>query len=277
VQFSTDNSTWTTLASGITQGWANISLPNAVGNTARIRVVPTGTASGDEQNGAFRVNIAGVVDPVGTQLIESTTTLGWQSPQGTTTVDLEYWNGQSWLPIVSGLPDIGQFNWFVPEMATNGAMVLVQFHDSTGAITGSAASNPFNIQYTLATGTPALPTRAWHVVGSKFEVYTAPITIDNVAAEPNYELYAKASHQYFFTTDRSTYLSLQAGGKWTGRGVANYLLPSQIPASVPLYRLARAKSALIDVWTTSQSEYNLLSRKGWVGEGVYGYVPMVTG
>ena len=56
-------------------------------------------------------------------------------------MDIEYWNGASWLPVAAELPDIGRANWFVPEMFTNGAQIQVLFNNSSDVQIGSATSN----------------------------------------------------------------------------------------------------------------------------------------
>ncbi len=296
VQVQVNGGSWATLASGITDDCANVTIPSSVSNDARIRVVAHGTSTGDEQDGTFRITNFGGVYALGNQLIGSNSTINWLSPAAATTVDVQYWNGLGWQTIVSQVPDVGHLNWFVPEMATNGAQVLVQFHNSTGAVIGSAAGNPFNIQYTLATGTLVNDYRAynpnnkaqlftsnlaeynslgaggWQLLGARYQVYTAPVTINGVSAVPNYRLYDPTTQQHFWTTDRSEYFALRNNGTWIPIGVANYEFNTQVTGSVPLYRSAQGGPPLLELWTTSLIEYDALPGEGWTNEGVDAYV-----
>jgi parallel beta-helix repeat protein len=296
VQLQTNGGSWTTLASGATDDWATVTIPSTITNAARIRVVLHGTSTGDEQDGTFRITNFGGVYALSNQLIGSTGTINWLSPTGTTTVNVQYWNGLAWQPIVSDMPDAGHLNWFVPEMATNGALVQVQFNNASGGSIGSAVGNPFNIQYTLATGTlvncyraynpnnhaqlftsdpveyNSLGAGGWQLLGARYKVYNAPITINGVAAVPNYRLYDPTTQQHFWTTSREAYFALRNNGTWIPLGVSNYEFNTQVAGSIPLYRSALGGPPLIELWTVDLIEYNSLPGGGWTNEGIDAYV-----
>jgi parallel beta-helix repeat protein len=296
VQLQTSNGTWTTYASAVTDDSATITVPNFITNTARIRIVNHGTSIGDTQDGYFRISNFGGVYAESNQLIGSYQSINWLSPAGTDTVDVQYWNGLVWTSIASELPDLGHLTWFVPEMATNGASIRVMFHNSSDVITTTAYSNPFNIQYTLATGAlvpvyraynpktqaqlytsqlaeyNALPGEGWEQLGARYEVYDAPVTIDGISAVPNYRLYNPSTQQQYWTTDRTSYFGLRASGVWKPIGVVNYEFNTQVTSSIPLYRIAIGGPPLLEVWTTATIEYGALENAGWSPEGVDAYV-----
>jgi len=153
VQLQTNGGAWTTLASSITEDWADVTLPNTTTTQARIRIVNHANGLGDTQPGYFRIGTTAAATGLGNLQIGTDQTISWISPAGSDTVTVQYWNGVSWLPVVTQLPDIGHLTWFVPEMFTNGASVRISFDNSSGAEIGTATSNSFNIDYTLTAGT----------------------------------------------------------------------------------------------------------------------------
>ena len=93
-----------------------------------------------------------------------------------------------------------------------------------------------------------------------------------VYAVPLYRLYHPGdAAQHHWTTDwyETTVL---AAGSWSYEGIPGYVLPTPVTGTVPLYRLALANPPL-HLWTTDANEYQVLTtQRGWIGEGVIGYV-----
>lgn len=56
-------------------------------------------------------------------------------------------------------------------------------------------------------------------------------------------------------------------------GVDGYLLPTQAPGTIPLFRLLYPPVGNLHHWTIDQSEYDtLVAGYGWYGEGGTGFV-----
>jgi parallel beta-helix repeat protein len=296
VQLQTNGGTWTTLASSITDDFASVTLPNVATDQARIRVVEHGTMVGDTQDGFFSISNTASVYTESNQLIGSNQTINWLSPANATMINVAFWNGSTWTPIATDLPNQGSVTWFVPEMATNGSSIQVQFLDSSGNPIASAVSNTFNIQYTLATGAPVpvyrlynpyiaaqmytsaineynvLGREGWDQIGVVFDAYSGPITLNGVSAVPNYRLYNPTTLQQFWTTSRTTYFNMRSSGAWIAVGIANYEFASQAAGTIPLYRVALGSPPVPNVWTTALNEYDTLASYGWTEEGVDAYV-----
>jgi parallel beta-helix repeat protein len=296
VQLQTNGGSWTTLASSVTADYVDVTLPSTTTTSARIRIVNASTGEGDTQDGYFRIGTTAAVSSVGNLQIGTNTTLSWISPADAVTVDLQFWNGVAWESIATRLPDIGHFNWFVPEMFTHGATVQVIFHNAADAQIGTATSSAFNIQYTLTAGSAVecyrlynnvtkehlystdaneytvLGEDGWSQEGAPFDVENGPASISGVSDEPDYRLYNPVTYQHLWTTDRNEYFTLRTSGVWRPEGVAFYVFPSAVTGSTPLYRLSYNGSTLLHLWTTDLNEYDTLPTDGWTQESVVGYV-----
>jgi parallel beta-helix repeat protein len=296
VQIQTNGGSWSTLASNVTDDWADVTLPNTMTSSARIRILNHVSGVGDTQDGLFRIGTTAAINSVTNLQIGTNQTISWISPAGSDTVDVQYWNGVSWLSIATELPDIGHLSWFVPEMFTNGAQVRIQYQNSADSQITTSSSNTFNINYTLATGTEVqsyrlynngtkehlyttdlneynvLGGQGWSQEGPAYKVYNGPATVSGVNAIPEYRLYNPGSFQHLWTTDRNEYFTLRTTGAWHPEGVAAYMFPSAVTSSTPLYRLSYNGSTLLHLWTTDLNEYNTLPGSGWVQESIIGYV-----
>jgi hypothetical protein len=62
----------------------------------------------------------------------STQTITWKGSKKYTTIDLEYFNGSSWVKIVSGIADSGSYSWKIPNTQTTLAKVWIKGNHSGG-------------------------------------------------------------------------------------------------------------------------------------------------
>jgi len=160
VQMQLNGGTWQTLATNITTDYTTVTLPNSGTNQARMRIVDASTGYISTQDGYFNLRqSAGVTSNTGGNPVRigSNQLLTWTSPAGSQTVKLELWNGTAWQTIVNGLPDNGQYSWFVPDqpVANQGAEIRITYYDLNGSQLVSDISSMFSIQYTISVATPA--------------------------------------------------------------------------------------------------------------------------
>jgi len=82
---------------------------------------------------------------------------------------------------------------------------------------------------------------------------------------------------HLWTTDRNEYLTLMNyRGMFVGEGADQFLFPSQVSNSIPLYRLLfnNGGGEPIHHWTTDAYEFSVLTAPGggWTSEGIPGYL-----
>ena len=92
-----------------------------------------------------------------------------------------------------------------------------------------------------------------------------------MATVPLFRLYHPGIQQHLWTTDSNEASVLSSTPSWFYEGTIGYLLPTPVLGTVPLYRMALA-SPPIHLWTTDLNEYETLATRGWVKEGIIGYV-----
>jgi len=144
---------------------------------------------------------AHVIAPAGGELwiVGSTQTIRWNATDTgnvpLASVDLAHSvdGGATWLPIATGIPDSGSYQWTVPAAATDGALVRVTARASDGDAT-VAVSNPFRQRpgtstvYDFATGAGITrfgfgsQTGSWASVGSLINPVAAALTSANYTA-----------------------------------------------------------------------------------------------
>ena len=292
---TTAGGAWTTLASGITADATTVTLPHVDTAAARLRVVSASAT--DTQDSTFRISDTTSVAalPAAVQ-IGTDVPLTWSSPAAARTVDLTFYDGTTWQPIATGLPDRGRFTWAVPERYTVGAQVRVAYRDANGASLATATSAAFNVQYGLSAGAATtvyrlynratqehlyttdaneyavLGTRSWDQEGAAYKVYNGSATVGGLVTVPEYRLYNPATFQHLWTTDRNEYFTLRLSTGWVPEGVAAYVAPSAVTSSTPLYRLSLNGPTLLHLWTTDRHEYDVLGSSGWTQEGAIGQV-----
>jgi pimeloyl-ACP methyl ester carboxylesterase len=133
-------------------------------------------------------------------------------------------------------------------------------HDGTKEHLYTADQNEYNV----------LGTRGWTQEGGAHNLLTSGL-FNGVATIPLFRLYHPGISQHHWTTDANEASTLADTGAWTYEGVVAYVAPTQAPGTTPLYRMALASPPL-HLWTTDLNEYNTLATRGWVKEGIIGYV-----
>jgi uncharacterized protein DUF5648 len=96
----------------------------------------------------------------------------------------------------------------------------------------------------------------------------------NPSKVPLFRLVSRTGDNHFYTTSAAERDRASKQG-YRDEGVAGYVATSQVPGTVPLYRLVRQEGPrVIHLYTTSQSERdNAVRSQGFKAEGIAGYVP----
>ncbi|MFH2029012.1 MAG: hypothetical protein ABIJ40_00115, partial [Bacteroidota bacterium] len=123
-------------------------IPNDPSTTALVRAldVDDPTTVADTSNNSFIINQVLLVSPNGGQTFEvgSVQTIKWNNYSGVSKVDLEFFNGNSWSAIASGLTASNKsYQWTVPASVTSTAKVRVKNTDDSNVFDGS--DNVFSI------------------------------------------------------------------------------------------------------------------------------------
>jgi hypothetical protein len=134
------------------------------------------------------------------------------------------------------------------------------YHDGTKEHLYTTDLNEYNV----------LGSRGWTQEGIAYKMLTNGI-YQGVATVPLFRVYHPGILQHLWTTDSNESLVLGGTTAWSYEATIGYLLPTQVAGTVPLYRMSLASPA-IHVWTTDQNEYDTLATRGWVKEGIVGYV-----
>jgi bacillolysin len=115
-----------------------------------------------------------------------------------------------------------------------------------------------------------LGTRGWTQEGVGYKMLTNG-TYGGVLTTPLFRMYHPGILQHHWTTDSNETLVLTGTPAWFYEAIIGYVVPTQVPGTIPLYRMA-LESPPIHLWTTDLNEYNTLATRGWVKEGIVGYV-----
>lgn len=153
VEVQTSGGAWTTLATGVTEDFATVTLPNTASSTARFRVVDPVTGSADTMDGFFSIqsgNGAFVSSPSGTPAVGSQPLVTWTSPVGSVYVNVELVSGSTTRTVVSELADIGEYRLLIPDLASPTTQVRLTFKNAAGTTISTVTSSDFAIAGTNA-------------------------------------------------------------------------------------------------------------------------------
>jgi uncharacterized protein (TIGR03437 family) len=122
-----------------------------------------------------------------------------------------------------------------------------------------------------------LGAEGWNQEGTDAAVYNGPAALAGVNTVPMWRLYYATYMTHLWTTDRNEYLTLMNyRGMFVGEGADQFLFPSQVANSIPLYRLLfnNGGGEPIHTWTTDAHEFSVLTAPGggWISEGIPGYL-----
>jgi hypothetical protein len=134
------------------------------------------------------------------------------------------------------------------------------YHDGTKEHLYTTDLNEYNV----------LGGAGWAQEGVAYKMLTNGVH-NGAATAPLFRLYHPGILQHHWTTDSNEARVLSYLSTWFYEGIVGYLSPSQVSGTVPLYRMA-LENPPIHLWTTDQNEYDTLATRGWVKEGVIGYV-----
>lgn len=293
----------TLVASSATNPFADFILPNITTNTARIRVSsPTGQ---DGTDGYFSIRRGGATGQITSVVANQNLQIGfvhdlrWASVAGSTIVDLEYFDGAVFKPIVRNFADRGSYSWLVQEAATNDSRLRILFKDQNGTTLSSAESATVNIVYRTDVGVLQNRFRLFnintleHLYTSDLNEFTVlkgysdwlndfsdrpamrtfsgPNIIGGVKLRPYYRLFNKVTRIHHWTISREDYfVKRTTPATWEQEGVDGYVLPTQVAGTVPLYRIFFPPLNKY-LWTVDANEYNYqVTVGGWTNAGVPG-------
>lgn len=270
-----------------------------------------GFSATDFSDGRMRIQAASFADVTVTPstftggdntkfLVDACQSLTWFSPVGSETVKIEIYNGNEFKTIREDIKDTGSYLFDTPELATNNSKFRVTFKATDGSTISMAESSLVDIVYDTTTGVAkpyfrffSLLTQEhlfttltaerdalnaavgfWLQEASPGRIYNGPVTLNGVQGVPYYRLVNLITGRHLWTTDRNEYFTLRETFKdsWIGEGVDGYLLPTQTGNAIPLYRLRFATGLPLQHWTTDLNEYDTLAERGWVQEGIVGYI-----
>jgi hypothetical protein len=115
---------------------------------------------------------------------------------------------------------------------------------------------------------------AWIQEGTVGRVLDNPGSFGGVTAVPYYRLYDNGTRWHHWTTDANEYYTLgYVFSGWNMEGVDGYILPTQAPGTIELYRLNYPALGSLHHWTIDNNEYvTLIAQFGWIGEPGAGFV-----
>jgi hypothetical protein len=134
------------------------------------------------------------------------------------------------------------------------------YHDGTKEHLYTTDLNEYNV----------LGTRGWTQEGVAYKMLTNGV-FGGVLTVPLFRVYHPGIQQHHWTTDSNEATTLSGTTSWFYEATIGYVLPTQVPGTVALYRMALANPP-IHLWTTDKNEYDTLATRGWTPEGIVGYV-----
>jgi hypothetical protein len=113
----------------------------------------------------------------------------------------------------------------------------------------------------------------WVQEGTVGKILDNPGSYGGVQAVPYYRLYDTLTNWHHWTTDANEYYTLGLYPNWNLEGVDGWILPTQAPGSIELYRLNYPHIPGLHHWTTDANENAILiGQYGWIGEPGAGFV-----
>jgi hypothetical protein len=146
----------------------------------------------------------------------------------------------------------------VPASAT--VLQYRLYHDGTKEHLYTTDKNEYN----------TLGARGWTQEGVAYKMLTSGV-YGGVLTIPVFRIYHPGILQHHWTTDLNEARTLSGTPAWFYEATIGYILPTQVTGTVPLFRLSLPNPPL-HLYTIDQNEYDTLATRGWVKEGIMGYV-----
>lgn len=134
------------VASNVTDGFTDITLPASKSGRAEVRIATTDGSVADDSDGPVLIRQTGaarILSPVGGSRLAAgqKADIEWLPPPDSVNVDIDVWNGTAWQAVANAFPDRGRFSWLLPSLATEAARIRVSFRDLAGATVGSSVES----------------------------------------------------------------------------------------------------------------------------------------
>jgi hypothetical protein len=113
--------------------------------------------------------------------------------------------------------------------------------------------------------------QGWNQEGPAYTTLASGGAYGATFGVPMYRLYHLASRQHHWTSDANEAMVLAEKTDWLYEGIATYVLAAATAGSVALHRVALPGTPL-HLWTADANEKTVLSQRGWLYEGIVGYV-----
>lgn len=109
---------------------------------------------------------------------------------------------------------------------------------------------------------------AWVQEGVASRMHKSPAIVAGTAAVPYYRLYDYVARWHHWTSDRNEYDTLrQRSYRYLAEGIDGYIFLTQVPGTIPWYRLAYPSIPGLHTWTSDQNERDtLVNQRGWIEE-----------
>ncbi len=185
---ATDSSGWTKVVTGTTDDGAyDWTVPNVTASNAAFWIKGNSTSGNDTDK------VEGVIIASGTSIkitypaagqkvaAGSTYNIVWDESRKFDKVDIEYYNGAAWSPLVTGIEDRGVYEWTVPDTKNSQARLWIKGWSASGNAADttdyfSIAKLNGSITVTSPNGDEAFPHGAKHTI-----TWTSAGTVGNVA------------------------------------------------------------------------------------------------
>ena len=192
-----DGLSWTTIVSGEpndgTYTWMVVSL-NTANALIKVSAIDTaGNIGEDESSSVFTIDSTApqvtVTSPKGGEYWAggSLQTIAWAAPGGdltSTPIAIEYYNGSTWITIVTDEANDGSYTWTVPNPDSSNAKIRVSAIDQAGNTGSDESDSNFTIDSTFPEVSLSIPNGGEHWIGGSLEEITWTATDANFGAAP---------------------------------------------------------------------------------------------